>query len=279
MTPIVRWAGGKRWLLEHLAAVVDSWAPSAFHEPFAGGAAVLLGFDWPRPHLSDVNPELVATYRGIRDDPEEIRHRLRPLPVDRATYERMKSSAPRSDVNRAVRMLYLNRCGYGGIYRTDRHGTFNVPFSGDRPTTSLWANGRLTRLSGALRGVEISCGDFAETLESVEAGAVVYCDPAYALPDGGGAFTRYSRPAFGWADQLRLADVVHDLRRRGALVLVSNSADDRVAGLFSGGMQTTFERRVPLPKAYGAECREALYVLGDPVVERVLERRLGETAV
>jgi DNA adenine methylase len=235
----------------------------------------LLGFDWPRPHLSDVNEELVATYRGIRDRPAEVRSRLRRLRVERDTYDRIRRSTPGTDVDRAVRLLYLNRCGYGGIYRTDKHGTFNVPFSGDRSTTSLWSNGRLTELATALSTVEITCGDFAETLALVDAGAVVYCDPVYTLPETTGLFGRYSPRAFSWADQLRLAEVVHDLRHRGALVIVSNSSDDRVAKLFGGGIRTTFDRRVPLPKARGTKLREAVYVLGDRSTERAVRRRLN----
>jgi len=194
--------------------------------------------------------------------------------VDRNTYEQVKRAAPRTDVNRATRLLYLNRCGYGGIYRTDKYGVFNVPFSGDRSTTSLWDNGRLAGISAALTDAQITCADFADALAKVEAGAVVYCDPVYALPGSNGVFSRYSPHTFTWADQLRLAEVVHDLRRRGACVIVSNSADDRVAALFAGGVSACFDRRMPFPKANGTQMLEALYILADESTERSVARWL-----
>lgn len=272
--PVLRWAGGKRWVLDHVAEIVRTWSPTSFYEPFAGGAAVFLGFDWPRPQLSDVNGELIATYRAIRDTHGLVEERLSRLPVDRETYDRLRVGTPRTDVNRAVRLLYLNRCGYGGIYRTDKHGRFNVPFSGDRSTNSLWENGRLAALAAVLAPADIRCCDFEAALATATAGSVVYCDPVYAVPEASVVFGRYSPQTFGWRDQLRLAEVAHELRQRGALVIVSNSSDARVARLFSGGVTTMFNRRVPLPKALGSELREAVYVLGDRGTERALKGRL-----
>jgi DNA adenine methylase len=239
---------------------------------------MLLGFEWPSPHLSDVNAELIATYRGIRDDPEAIRQRLRRLAVDRETYDRVRRSAPRTDVGHAARLLYLNRCSYGGIYRTDKNGTYNVPFSGDRTTESLWRNGRLQAMSEALEDVAISCQDFADALAAVTAGSLVYCDPVYSLPDQPGIFRRYSARAFSWNDQMRLAEVAHELSRQGALVVISNTSDPRVARLYRGSPSMNFSRRVPLPKADGAALQESVYFLVGRSERRTLQRLLAAIA-
>jgi DNA adenine methylase len=264
ITPIVRWAGGKRWLIPHIAALAEVWKPTSFFEPFAGGAAIYLGFHWPEPTISDINEDLMATYRGIAKNHRAVEVGLSPLKVCRAEYDRQKGASPVSDVDRAIRLLYLNRCGYGGIYRTDRHGNFNVPFSGDRGTQSLWKDDRLARLSEALHGARMMSGDFESTLADAGPGSLIYCDPAYALPEATRVFRRYSPAAFAWKDQQRLAAVVQELRGRGALIVVSNSSDSRVADLFSGALVRTFDRRVPFPKANGERLKEAMYILGEP---------------
>jgi DNA adenine methylase len=271
VTPIVRWAGGKRWLVPHLKMIARTWSPTAYYEPFAGGAAAFFGHEWPHAHLSDINDDLIAMYRGIRGDAALVRRRLRALPHNRETFEIVKTSRPRSDIARAVRMLYLNRLAYGGIYRTDRNGTYNVPYSGDRTTTSLWQGDRLEQTAYALQGAALGSGDFEANLCHVQAGALVYCDPAYALPELNGAFRRYAAAAFSWSDQRRLAEVVHELKSRGALVVVSNSSDDRVAQLFRPDITLTFDRRVPLPKAGGRALREAVYVLAKGEVARMFD--------
>jgi len=49
-----------------------------------------------------------------------------------------------------------DRCSYGGIYRTDRYGNYNVPFSGDRSLDGLLANHRLEVASAALKRLDRS---------------------------------------------------------------------------------------------------------------------------
>ena len=262
LRPIIRWAGGKRWLLPEIESLANIWNPDTFYEPFVGGGAIYLGLAWPRPTISDVNEALIAAYRGIAEAPMAVEARLATLPVSRPIYERLKKTAPLSDTEHAVRLLYLNRCGYGGIYRTDRRGNYNVPFSGDRSTDSLWKDDRIGALADTLRDTRVLAGDFETALEDVSAGAFVYCDPAYALPGPETTFRRYSPAAFAWDDQKRLAEVAHELRGRGALVVVSNSSDARVARLFRGGVTRVFNRRLRLPKARGATLEEAIYVLG-----------------
>ncbi len=262
--PIVRWAGGKRWLVPHLKRIATLWSPVAYHEPFAGGAASFFGYPWPDPHLSDVNDDLMAMYRGIRVDFDLVRRRVQALPHNRETFDIVKTSRPRSDVARAVRMLYLNRLAYGGIYRTDRAGRYNVPYSGDRTTASLCEGDRLKRTGEALRRATVATGDFEDTLSTVVAGAFVYCDPVYALPEPEkpGPFNRYAAGGFSWGDQRRLAAIAHELKDRGALVIVSNALDDRVTRLFAPDLTVAFDRRAPLPKAQGKSTREAVHVIG-----------------
>jgi DNA adenine methylase len=274
--PILRWAGGKRWLLRHIEVLCKVWSPSAFYEPFAGGAAVFLGFSWPNATINDINADLMATYRALAHEPAKVEAGLSSLRVSREQYDELRQCFPADDVQRAVRLLYLNRCGYGGIYRINKDGTYNVPFSGDRNIASLWSNNRLMRMSVALNDTTLAVGDFEQSLTAVSAGAFVYCDPVYVLPEASGLFTRYSYPQFMWHDLERLATIAHELRARGALVAVSGSADTRVARLFRGALAIKFSRRAPLPKARGGRFTEALYVLGDPKTQAAISREVEQ---
>ncbi len=274
LAPIVRWAGGKRWLVPHIGAIARAWQPTSYVEPFLGGGAVFFAFNWPRPRLNDLNEDLIAAYRGIARNPEAVRKKLSSLRVDRAEFERVRRWRPRRDEWRAARLLYLNRCGYGGIYRTNRDGMFNVPFSGDRSTTSLVKEGRLAASAAALKTASLTSGDFERVLTQVSPGSLVFCDPTYALPGPEESFRRYGAPVFTWLDQERLAGIVHELARRGALVLVSNAAEVRVATLYRGAFVLNFKRRAPLPKAAGVLALESLYVLGRRREIRALSREL-----
>ena len=276
LSPVLRWAGGKRWLIPRIEQILDAYSPDEYVEPFVGGASVFLAFDWPRAVISDVNKDLIATYRGLAANAELVRQRLSRLPVSKKTYIEVRDRTCVADTDRAVRLLYLNRCAYAGIYRTNRAGEFNVPFSGDRDLKPLVQTDSLLRVGAALGRAAMSADDFEQTLSSVQSGAVVYCDPAYALPGSESHFRRYSPAAFDWSDQCRLADAVHELRSRGVCVLVSNSADPRVTKLFRGGLTFRFQRRAAFPRSNGKVLEEALYVLADRNTLRRVRRRLGD---
>jgi DNA adenine methylase len=272
---VLRWAGGKRWLIPKVEQILSGLTPVEYREPFLGGGSVFLAFDWPKPTISDVNEDLVSTYRALADDPESVRRRLARLQVSKATFCRVRDAHPTNDIDRAVRLLYLNRCAYGGIYRTNKEGRFNVPFSGDRDLGPLLRRDVLARIGEAVSRASLTACDFEQSLTSVQSGAVVYCDPAYALPGAEAHFRRYSPTAFTWVDQCRLAEAAHELKRHEVCVLVSNSSDPRVARLFRGALTLEFVRRPAFSKSNGNSLREALYVLADRNTVRRLRRRLA----
>lgn len=243
VTPVLRWAGGKRWLIPLVDNIFRSVDVRSYVEPFLGGGAIYFAFSWPRAVLGDLNPDLMSTYRGIRQDVPAVRSAVRTIPVSKSHYERIRLWQPETDVKRAARLIYLNRCAYGGIYRTDRHGVYNVPYSGDRSTSTLLRTTRLELVSAALRGASLLQCDFEETIEQAGPGSLLFCDPVYSLPEAEGRFRRYGSPAYSWADQERLAGAVQRAVRRGALAMICNSPDPRVADLYSDARVCHFKRR------------------------------------
>ncbi len=208
-----------------------------------GGGALFFRLQPDQAFLSDLNEELVTTYLQVRDHPERLIDQLRKLPVDKGTYAAIRGSVPTSDTATAVRFLYLNRTSFGGIYRLNRSGRFNVPFGGGQRTTeALWKDDLLIRASAALQKARVSAVDFEIALASAGAGDLVYCDPTYTVKHDSNGFRRYNERLFSWADQIRLATASRVAAGRGAIVVVSNAFHHDVAQLYQGSEVLVVER-------------------------------------
>ena len=130
--PVLKWAGGKRQLLEPILAFVERAFPDQiekYYEPFAGGGAVFFALvargKFKRARLSDKNEDLIRVYSALRDDAVAVIHELEKLcqqKLSEATYYKVRASRPTKVPERAARMLYLNRTGYNGLYRVNRSG-------------------------------------------------------------------------------------------------------------------------------------------------------------
>jgi DNA adenine methylase len=125
---------------------------------------------------------------------------------------------------RAARVIYLNRCGYNGLYRVNSDGQFNVPF-GRYARPNICDVPRLEAASRALQNVELVLGDFRDLLQARQPSTrdFVYLDPPYVPLSRTSSFTAYSRGAFGPADQQRLADVLGALAVAEVPAVLSNS--------------------------------------------------------
>jgi hypothetical protein len=167
--PFLKWAGGKRQLLTHIAALLPERIDTYF-EPFLGGAAVFFRLAaegrFRRAVLADANPDLVTCYQAIRDDVDAVIGALGKFRNDSALYYRVRQRDPLklSATERAARLIYLNRCGYNGLYRVNSSGKFNVPF-GRYARPVICDEDRLRAASAALKKARFVCGDFASTLK------------------------------------------------------------------------------------------------------------------
>ena len=236
MKPLFKWAGGKQWLAATLSDFVSSKA--TWIEPFCGGASLFFGGGGPQGTLSDSNPELINAYACIRASPHEVAERVLALPTDPEVYTTISREVPGDDVSRAVRFVYLNRTSYGGLWRVNRQGNYNVPYGGrkDPPFPSLED---LLQASKMLERVELRCEDYRPALNRVAEGSVVYCDPPYGGSGAERQFNRYASRPFSDRDQADLARRAIDLIERGVDVLVSQSSDPDVLALYATANVTT----------------------------------------
>jgi DNA adenine methylase len=231
--PFLKWPGGKRWAGHRITDLIRERLTGTYYEPFLGGGAVFFELRPPRAVLSDINPELVNTYRLVRDSVEEIISRLKKLPVNKQTYNRLREVEPDEPILRAVRFLYLNRTAFGGIYRLNLNGKFNVPYGGgERTPAVLWERTLLKNASEALASAELRETDFELVIDLAKKGDVVYCDPTYTVAHDCNGFVRYNERNFSWADQIRLADAARRARQRGAVVIISNANHRTIRRLY-----------------------------------------------
>jgi DNA adenine methylase len=231
--PFLKWPGGKRWLTQRLLDLLNGCRYRTYFEPFLGGGALFFALEPERAVLSDINGDLMNTYLQVKQRPNQIIRRLKELPVDRPTYDHFRRLSPQRLVDRAVRFLYLNRTAFGGMYRLNRQGSFNVPFGGGQRTPEpLWNENLLVNASKALNAAELRTTDFQELLAEAGDGDLVYCDPTYTVAHNNNGFVRYNERNFSWDDQKRLAGTCQRLARKGATVIVSNADHDDIVRLY-----------------------------------------------
>jgi DNA adenine methylase len=244
--PFLKWAGGKTQLLEALLARTPR-AIDTYYEPFVGGGAMFFALlTQPdlaprRAVLNDLNEDLVTVYRVVQGQPDALIDALAMLAeayldadgeARAAFYYEQRGRRPTGKVDLAARFIFLNKTCFNGLYRVNRRGEFNVPHGRYQSPRILDESG-LREASRALREVELTSCDFGETLAQPAAGDFVYLDPPFEPLSKTSSFTGYTRGAFGRAEQQRLKWSVDDLTERGVHVMLSNSPQDYILGLYS----------------------------------------------
>lgn len=281
--PPLRWPGGKRWLARQLAPFVADVTEQRYFEPFLGGGALFFTVAPNRAFLSDVNAELISTYKTIKREPSRLERAIEQLPIGKDAYYDIRSEMPRNNLDRAARFLYLNRAGFSGLHRTNKRGEFNVPFGGRSPEI-LIRKSLIQNASRVLQRAQLGVLDFEDAIRRAGAGDFVYCDPVYALPRPNGSFDRYNNIGFSWADQERLSIAAKGARERGALVLVSNVADSALQKLYHPFRPLMLRRpsRVAASGSKRGSVDEFLFVLAPSscrkarvIISRMLEEQSG----
>ncbi len=233
----LRWAGGKYWLSKKMAPIFAERLKSGrtYFEPFLGSGAMFFALSPERAVLSDINASLITTFCQVAKAPKEIILRLSRMPSTKEAYNDIRLKKPDNQLDEAIRFIYLNRNSFGGLYRENKNGEFNVPFGGgDRNHKVLLRTGLLERSSSLLNKSEIILqrSDFQTVLKNAGLGDVVFCDPTYRKVDRT-HFDRYGQNIFDWNDQMRLYHAALDAYYRGALVVVSNALCPELETLYA----------------------------------------------
>lgn len=265
----MRWAGGKRWLAKKIGPVIRQRLAgvSTYYEPFLGSGAVFFEVQPANAVLSDLNQDLVVTYNQIKSDVGRLILELQVLPANKKKYYEVRAWNPETDFEKALRLVYLNRNCFGGIYRENRKGQFNVPYGGsDRNHFGICNNGTLSKAGQVLKPstIKILCCDFEKTIAQAGKGDVVYCDPTYKEVSRR-TFDRYGKVIFAWEDQLRLKDACVEAYKRGALIIVSNSNCHEAENLYKGFQTFKLLRKKGLGRNYSKSQQSEHLIVLDPL--------------
>ena len=241
--PFVKWAGGKKQLLNQLIPKIPKQY-NTYYEPFIGGGALLFAVQPKHAIINDVNEQLLNVYRHLKQDAEPVIKKVRQLdsrPCDKDFYLQTRArynekiAVHELDAECAALMIWINKHCFNGLYRVNSKGLFNVPFNNSKKINSVSPD-NLRNIHDYLSSydIEIKQGDFEEACKDIKAGDFVYFDSAYVPVSATASFTSYTKDGFTAADHQRLADLYRKLDNIGVKVMLSNNNVPEVHELYKG---------------------------------------------
>ena len=228
--PFVKWAGGKRQILDKLKQYVPT-NYNCYYEPFIGGGALFFELSPKKAIINDSNQELMNVYQVLCDHDKytkmcKLLNKYEANHSEEQYYEirnkdKEKSFNRLSDYKKAARTLYLNKACFNGLYRVNSKGQFNVPFNKNKKVNTYDGENLLTiHMYLNMNDITIQSMDFEECVKTAQKGDFVYFDPPYDSDTT--TFNSYTEEGFGKEEQRRLAKVFKELDSRGVYVMSSN---------------------------------------------------------
>ena len=241
IVPFLKWVGGKRQLIPEIKKMLPKGiANRPYYEPFIGGGALLFDLQPKQAVINDYNEELINVYCVIRDNPNELIEDLKKH-KNTAEYfyeirslDRLPLFNNLTKVERASRIIYLNKTCYNGLYRVNNAGEFNSPF-GKYKNPNIINEPVIKAVSKYLNlnQIQISNSDYEVILRDIPENSFVYLDPPYHPVSETSNFTGYIQGGWNESEQLRLRDVCNKLNANGVKFLLSNSASDFIKEIYS----------------------------------------------
>jgi DNA adenine methylase len=240
LSPILKWVGGKRQLLSEIIPLIDESCDN-YVEPFIGGGAVLFRLQPKKAIINDYNTELINVYRTVRDDlngllallKEHEKYNSSDYYYEVRALDRTPDFDKMSNLEKAARIIYLNKTCYNGLYRVNSLGQFNSPY-GKYKNPNIVNEVVLRAISKYLNRNEISIrsGDYKDVLNDIEKNSFVYLDPPYMPISSSSSFTGYTEGGFGYDKQVELKEECDKLNSKGVHFLQSNSDCEEIRELY-----------------------------------------------
>jgi len=246
-TPFLRWAGGKTWALSKIREIVPEFINN-YHEPFLGGGSVFLDLKYRNKinksiFLSDANQDLINTYIQIKDNLDEVIFYLNQHKNEDNYYYSIRKTNYNTAVENAAKFIYLNRTSFNGIYRVNRNGEYNVPFGYRSLRDGFFNLDNLTLISLLLQDAVIEHKDFVSVLDNIQENDLIFLDPPYTVAHQNNGFIEYNQNIFKWEDQIRLSEMLEEIKKRKAYFILTNAAHQSILNLFSkSGKHIVVER-------------------------------------
>jgi DNA adenine methylase len=265
--PFLKWVGGKSQILEDVLHLFPGEIKD-YYEPFVGGGSVLLGFLTQlknkkinltgKVYASDINPNLIALYKNIKEKPEEVITQCKNIITEysrctgttvnrnattleealtspesyyfwiRSQFNSLKKEE-RTTSKASAMLLFMNKTCFRGLYREGPKG-FNVPF-GNYKNPSILDEAHIRQVSELIQNVVFTCTSYKDALTSANEGDFVYLDPPYA-PENEGSFVGYTVDGFTLENHKELFKLCNSIVDKKVGILMSNSAVPLVTNAF-----------------------------------------------
>ena len=238
MKPMLKYRGGKSKEIPHIMEHVPDFN-GRYIEPFGGGA-VFFHLEPEQAIINDINAPLMAFYRGVRDDYQNLRHELDDIETiyseNRAAFDALKALHPDERVedrneglyyelrnmynnlverrySDALLYYYINKTAYSGMIRYNARGEFNVPFGRYKNINTKLVTEQHSEL---LQRAELFNTDYSDIFDMSQQGDFMFLDPPYDC-----IFSDYGneeyRDGFNEENHRRLAQ---DFRNLGCMAMM-----------------------------------------------------------
>jgi DNA adenine methylase len=224
MKPFLKWAGNKYQIIDRIHLGL---APGKrLIEPFVGSAAIFLNTGYEAYLLSDTNPDLIKLYQHLKTEGaffiEYCRNFFSPQNNEATVFYALRSEFNQTTDSRlkSALFLYLNKHCFNGLCRYNQKFEFNTPFG--RYKKPYFPEQEMLFFHKKSQTADFQCADFLSTMQTANAGDIVYCDPPYVPLSKTANFTHYSAGGFTEVQQLLLAKTAEALAAKGVTVVISN---------------------------------------------------------
>ncbi|MEX2785429.1 DNA adenine methylase [Streptococcus sp. H49] len=241
VAPVLKWAGGKRQLLPSIEPFIPKKI-STYVEPFVGGGALLFHLQPKKAIINDFNKELMNVYQVIRENPDELISLLQKHQKENSeeyyysvrSLDRDEDYNKMPEIEKAARILYLNKTCYNGLFRVNSSGQFNAPY-GKYKNPAIVNDIAIKAVSNYFNSVNLKLmtGDYRNALKGLRKDAFVYLDPPYMPISSSANFTGYTESGFDYSKQVELRDECVKLHKKGIKFLQSNSYTKEILELYS----------------------------------------------
>lgn len=239
LSPFLKWAGGKRQLLDK---IIDRMPKSFnnYYEPFIGGGALLFELQPAKAVINDINASLINAYITIAEKPFEFISAVIELdsqiPEDGKTYyyslrERYNNKLVKTeyDTELAALFVFLNKHCFNGLYRVNAKGLFNVPYNNSKRESINKES--IIAISEYIKNIKIMQGDFEKACNDAQRGDFVFLDSPYA-PLNPTSFESYTKEGFDIESHKRLANLFKKLTDKGCYCMLTNHNTEFINDLY-----------------------------------------------
>lgn len=260
---LLKWAGSKKnereAILPHLRNALSLNRRAVYIEPFIGSGWIAFSLCHQRSIINDLLPELGVLYRAVQIRPDDVMDevcRMVKAGASEEAYllERRRDTSAMTEVQQAARMIYLNRLGFNGLWRTNSKGENNVPY-GKRDDPKLPSKLDFIRVHQALKGTRVLTGPYLKAIALAQPGDVVFMDPPYL-----GTFEGYSGDKDNAVEPADIRGHIHRLVSSGVRVVATlpeHKEYERLAGFMDS---EDISRRTPISATDRGQLKQTLWI-------------------